>query len=124
MIAVAVMVALVLLGGLAVLQVLVAAGLPYGRLVWGGAHRILPRRLRIASAASVGLYVGFAALLLARAGAWGAPGALIVALTWVLFGYFAVGVVLNALSRSRVERRVMTPTCLTLAAVTLVVALG
>lgn len=39
-------------------------------------------------------------------------------------GYFVVGTVMNALSRSRPERTVMTPTAATLAALALVVALG
>ena len=61
-------VALALLAALAVLQLLVASGLPYGRFVWGGTHRVLPHGLRVASAASVLVYAGLAALLLSRAG--------------------------------------------------------
>ena len=122
---VAAVVACLALGGLAVLQICVAAGAPWGRLVWGGAHRVLPRGLRIASAASVLLYAGFAAVLLSRAGI--VPGDDSIAiriLTWVLFAYFAVGVVMNAVSRSRAERLTMTPVCVILAASTLVIALS
>ena len=43
---------------------------------------------------------------------------------WVLTGYFALGIVLNAISRSRPERLVMTPVVLLLAACCLVLALG
>jgi hypothetical protein len=68
-----------------VLQLCVAAGAPWGRLVWGGGHRVL---------------------------------------AWVLFAYFAVGVGMNVISRSRAERLTMTPVCAVLAAATLVVALS
>ncbi|MFF2485307.1 hypothetical protein ACFVSU_02840 [Microbacterium sp. NPDC058062] len=122
---VAAVIACLVLGGLAVLQICVAAGAPWGRLVWGGAHRVLPRGLRIASAASVLLYAGFAAVLLSRAGILpGGDSVAVRILTWVLFAYFAVGVVMNAVSRSRAERLTMTPVCLMLAASTLVIALS
>ncbi|MDR7190000.1 hypothetical protein J2Y46_002842 [Microbacterium sp. BE35] len=122
---VAVAVACLLLSSLAALQICVAAGAPWGRFVWGGAHRVLPRRLRIASAASVLLYGGIAAVLLSRAGILpGGDSIAVRTLTWVLFAYFAVGIVMNARSRSRAERLTMTPVCAVLAASTLVVALS
>ena len=111
------------LAALAVLQVLVAAGRPYGRLVWGGQHRILPRRLRIGSVMSVVLYAAFAAILLWRAGVIGEPGIVARVATWVLFAYFAAGILLNGISRSRPERLVMTPVTAVLAACAFVVAL-
>ena len=43
---------------------------------------------------------------------------------WVLTGYFALGVVLNAISRSRPERLVMTPVAVVLTVVCLRLALG
>jgi hypothetical protein len=118
-------VAVALLAALAALQLCVAAGMPWGRLVWGGAHRVLPRRLRIGSAVSVLLYAAFAWLLLARAGAL--PGSdlpFVVASTWVLLAYFCLGIVMNLASRSRPERLTMTPACTLLAVATLIVALG
>jgi len=120
---VAATVAIVVLAALAVLQVLVALGRPYGHLVWGGQHRILPRRLRIGSAVSILLYAAFAAILLWRAGVFGDAGAVAQMATWVLFAYFGVGVVLNAISRSRPERIMGTLASAVLAACTLVIAL-
>jgi len=38
--------------------------------------------------------------------------------SWVLTGYFALGIVLNGISRSKPERLVMTPTVLVLTACT------
>ncbi|MFK5635524.1 MULTISPECIES: hypothetical protein [unclassified Ornithinimicrobium] len=117
-------VATVVLGALAALQVLVAAGRPHGRLVWGGQHPVLPGRLRVASLLSVLLYAVFAAVLLARAGiVTGGDDRLVVVATWVLLGYFVLGTGVNAVSRSTLERRTMTPVCAVLALATLVVAL-
>ncbi|MEI3848304.1 MULTISPECIES: hypothetical protein [unclassified Microbacterium] len=122
---VAATVATLILCALAVLQACVAAGAPWGRFVWGGAHRVLPRRLRIGSAVSVVLYAAFAVVLLSRAGALpGGDSPAVAVITWVLFGYFVVGIAMNAVSRSRAERLTMTPACAALAAATLVVALS
>ncbi|ALJ21739.1 hypothetical protein [Microbacterium sp. No. 7] len=124
MIALALTSALVLLAALAALQVLVALGLPLGRFVWGGRHRVLPTGLRIGSAVSVVLYAAMAALLLSRAGVIpGGDSPFVRVATWVLFGYFALGILMNAISRSRPERLTMTPVTIVLAAATLVVAL-
>ena len=122
---IACVVACAVLGALAVLQICVAAGAPWGRVVWGGQHRVLPRRLRVGSAVSVALYAGFAWVLLSRAGVLPGGDSLVVRiLTWVLFAYFVVGIGMNAISRSRVERLTMTPVCVVLAAATLIIALG
>lgn len=125
MTAIALLVVLALLAALAVLQLLVAAGLPLGRFAWGGTHRVLPRGLRVGSALSVLVYAGLAALLLSRAGVLPAgDSAAVIVLTWVAFAFFAASVALNAISRSPAERWTMTPTSLLLAAATLVIALG
>ena len=122
---IALVVALALLAALAVLQLLVASGLPYGRFVWGGTHRVLPHGLRVASAASVLVYAGLAALLLSRAGVLPAgDSTAVIVLTWVVFAFFAASVALNAISRSPAERWTMAPTSLLLAAATLAIALG
>ena len=109
------------LGAISVVQLAAAAGRPWGRFVWGGQHEVLPRRLRIGSAVSVVVYVVMAAALIARA--TGIERALGV-VVWVLFGYFTLGVLVNAVSRSPSERAVMTPACVVLAACSFVVAMG
>ena len=117
----AALLAAAVLVAISVVQIAAAAGRPVGRLVWGGQHEVLPRRLRIGSVVSVVVYAAMAAALLARAN--GREGALVV-VVWVLVGYFALGIAVNAASRSRPERAVMTPACAVLAACSLVVALG
>ena len=114
----------VLLGGLAVLQTALIAGAPLGRFAWGGRHAVLPSGLRIGSAVAIALYVVFAAFMLQGAGALDVlPEGLTGPALWVLTGYFALGVVMNAVSRSRSERSVMTPVSAVLAACCLVLAL-
>jgi hypothetical protein len=114
----------VLLGALAVFQTFLVAGAPLGRFAWGGQHVVLPPRLRVGSGISVLLYAAFAVLILQAAGALAVlPRGLVDVAIWVLTGYFALGIVLNAVSRSRPERLVMTPVVLVLAIVCLVLAL-
>jgi hypothetical protein len=114
-----------LLAGLAVFQGALIAGAPLGKMVWGGQQRILPANLRIGSAVSIGLYAFFAYAALAKAGV--APplmGESFTSVTmWVMTAYFALGVLMNGISRSKPQRLVMTPIAASLAALYLVLAL-
>jgi hypothetical protein len=113
-----------LLGCLAVFQLLLIAGAPLGRFAWGGQHAVLPLGLRIGSAVSIVLYGVIALLMLQTAGAFAVlPRGLVDVAIWALTAYFAVGVAMNAASRSRPERLVMTPLVLVLALVCLTLAL-
>ena len=118
--------ATLVLAGLAVFQLLLASGRPWGRFAWGGQHDVLPTRWRIGSLVSVVLYAVMAALLLDRAGVvdTGLPAGVVTVGTWVVTGYFALGIVANLASRSRAERLVMTPTVAVLFGLALVVALS
>ncbi|MDM8084482.1 hypothetical protein QUV83_06885 [Cellulomonas cellasea] len=118
--------ACVTLGALSVFQLCLALGAPWGRFAWGGQHeRALPTRLRVGSAVSVLVYAVFAVVLLDRAGMVDVlPDGFTRPASWVLTAYFAVGVVMNGISRSRSERAVMTPVVLVLAVCSLIVSLG
>ncbi|WP_242633477.1 hypothetical protein [Arthrobacter sp. S39] len=115
-----------LLAALAVFQAALIAGAPLGRFAWGGQHDVLPAKLRIGSATSIALYVLIAYVALAKAGV--APPLVSEGFTdvacWVLTGYFALGIVLNGISRSKPERLVMTPTVAVLTALYLVLSLN
>lgn len=117
--------ATVILAGLAVFQATLAFGAPIGQFAWGGAHRVLPQRLRVSSGVSIVLYGFFAAIILSRVGLidFGDPG-LIGAATWILCGYFTLGILMNGISRSKPERAVMTPVAAILAILYLGVALN
>jgi hypothetical protein len=115
----------VILGGLALFQAGLAAGRPWGRLAWGGQHVVLPPRLRVGSAVSIGLYALIAAVVLTAAALLElVPRGFAGVAIWVLVGYFSLGVLLNGISRSRPERAVMTPVVLVLTLCCLLVALG
>jgi hypothetical protein len=114
-----------LLAALAVFQGLRVAGAPLGRFAWGGQNDVLPRNLRIGSAVSIALYAGFAVLILQAAGALSVlPDGFVDVAIWVLTGYFLLGIGLNAISRSRPERLLMTPLVAVLAAGCLLIALA
>ena len=114
-----------LLAGLAIFQGALIAGAPLGRMAWGGQHRVLPAKLRIGSALSIALYGIFAYAALAKVSL--VPALVSESFTaitiWVLTAYFVLGVLMNAISRSKPERLIMTPTTLALAALYLVLAL-
>lgn len=115
-----------LLAVLAAFQLALACGAPWGGLSWGGRHPgVLPRRLRIASAASILVYLVFALVALDRAGlASVLPWEAARIAMWVVFGVLALNVLQNLASRSVRERAVMTPAALLLAVLALVLALG
>jgi hypothetical protein len=95
---------------LSVFQALLALGRPLGRFAWGGAHDVLPPRLRVASALSIVLYAAVALVLLDAADVVGVlPGRWSGAAAWGLAAVFLLSVAANAASRSRDERRTGTP---------------
>ncbi|MHA6298472.1 hypothetical protein [Devosia sp. CAU 1758] len=116
----------VLMAGLAIFQLALIRGAPLGHFAWGGQHRVLPRALRLGSAVAILLYALFSIILLMRAGVvapWPEAGFLVPA-AWAVSAYLALGVVMNAISRSLPERLTMTPLVVVLLGLTLVVALG
>lgn len=96
-----------MLGTLVVFQLALAAGAPWGAAAWGGQHQgVLPGRLRVASAVvGVVVYPLVIMVLLAGAGlwelAWPDPGRTTL---WAFSGFFGVGTLMNAVSRSKIER--------------------
>lgn len=117
--------ALIVLGLLAVFQLLLAFGAPLGRFAWGGQHRVLTSRLRAGSVISIALYAVFATVIADRAEMIDVvPDAVSGVGTWVLAAYFVLGVVMNAVSRSVPERATMAPVSAVLAAACVLVALG
>ena len=116
----------VILGALAAFQLALVCGAPLGRFAWGGADRVLPRAKRIGSAVSILIYAAFAWVLLMKAGLVPLVLSEIVVdvATWVIVGYFALGIPMNAISRSKPERYTMTPVLIVLLVLALIVALG
>lgn len=114
-----------LLAALAAFQITLAAGAPLGHFAWGGQHRILPTRQRVGSIAAVAVYAVIAVIALDRTGLIDlVPDPVSFVGMWVVFGFFALSIAGNAMSRSPLERSVMVPTTAVLALLSLVVALS
>jgi len=126
MVTVAAVLACLVLGALAVFQLMLVLGAPLGRFAWGGKHRVLPTPLRAGSVVSIAIYALLVTVLLARAGlaSPGIPDGVVRTATWVVVIYLLLGVGLNLASRSKPERAVMSPVTAVLCALFAVVALS
>ncbi len=102
------MLAALLIGIVVLFQIALLLGAPWGEAAWGGGRKgRLPVRLRIASGVSALLLVALAWVVLAAArliAATPLPASLLGAAIWVVTGYFVLGTVANAISRSPRER--------------------
>lgn len=107
-------------------QLLLAAGLPLGRGAWGGQFTVLPRKLRFSSLAAAGILALAAWIVLTRTGLVlaGDESLVIQVATWVFVGFFLLNTLGNIVSKSPLERKVMTPVTLILATCFAVVALS
>ncbi|OGL22148.1 hypothetical protein A2707_02285 [Candidatus Saccharibacteria bacterium RIFCSPHIGHO2_01_FULL_45_15] len=117
---------LLILLGLAVFQAMLIFGRPLGDYAWGGQDRILPKKLRIASVFSIALYILFATFLANAAGIVNIIGneSILRVGMWVFTSYFMLGILLNAISRSKKERELMTPIASALALIFLITTLA
>src|ERR687891_669646 len=101
-------VAVALIGFVTLFQIGLVLGAPLGRAAWGGQNPgRLPTRLRVASIGAIAILAVLAWLVAARAGIVGAsplPTSWLVPATWVATGYFALGALVNLISRSPIER--------------------
>jgi hypothetical protein len=117
--------AAVLFGTLASFQAALAVGIPWGEAAWGGAHAELSVGMRIGSGVQVVLAIGFALIVLRRAGhrVWSPlPLRWLPVATRILTGYMALGFLMNAASRSSIERAIWTPVGFSLAVLCGIVA--
>lgn len=104
-------IALLTLSGLTLFQIALIFGAPLGRYAWGGGSKVLPMRLRVASVTSIALYTTFAVFIANKAELVDFIGnrqVLDIGM-WVFTVYFFIGIGMNALSRSKPERYLMTP---------------
>jgi hypothetical protein len=111
--------------GLAVFQLLLAAGVPLGEAAWGGStDGQLSTGLRVGSAVSIVVYAVSAGLILRSAG-FGVPWisrAVARIGSWVLVVLLTLGAVANFLSQSPWEQFLLGPITLVLAGLCFVVA--
>lgn len=117
-----------LLVGIACFQAALALGAPWGRASYGGRKPVLPAGLRIASAVAAVVWALVALVVARRAGAsTGAPlpDATLPVAARVAAGPLTLGIVMHAISRSRIERAIRVPvTVVACASVTIVAVRG
>ncbi|RKP53138.1 hypothetical protein D7Z26_15530 [Cohnella endophytica] len=95
----------------AILYILLAMGLPYGDFAMGGKHKVMPKQLRVACAISVLIQL-IAILFILQAGNVISIDALKTIAKGVCYFfavYLIVNTIMNALSKSKKEKLVMTP---------------
>ena len=110
------MAAALLLGGISVFQVALAAGAPWGRVAWSGAHDgTLPPHLRAASAVAAALW-GAATVAVATEAPRSVRGQR--RLLRGVGGVCAVGAALNLASPSPAERALWAPVSAAVAVLT------
>ena len=115
----------VILAALSVFQLALVFGAPLGRFAWGGQHRVLPARLRVGSAVSILIYALIDIIAWDRVGAINVfPAPFSEVAMWVIFAYFVLGTLMNALSRSKPERYTMVPVSAVLAVLSFFIAMG
>ena len=118
----------VLFAVLVAFQVALASGAPWGRAAYGGTNPgVLPPRLRLSSAVAAVVWTGVGLAVARRAGipVWApVPDAWLPVVAWVVVALLVVGTVLNAITRSAVERAIWLPFSLVLLVAALVVALS
>lgn len=111
--------------GVAMFQIALAAGVPWGQAAWGGQHAQLPATLRLASGAVAVFYGAIVPLVvLGRAGYGGRDGASTLFRwgTWFLAALMVLGALLNFASQSRWENYLWGPYTVTLAILCIAVA--
>ena len=117
----------VLLIGLVLFQIALAAGVPWGLAAYGGQSAELSSSLRIASGVAAVVWSAAALIVLRRGGVSGwapLPDAWLGVVIWVLVGLFAVSVIMNAITPSALERAIWLPVTVLLLVGTLIVAIA
>lgn len=119
-------IALVTLGLLAALQIALVAGAPLGNYAWGGQHKVLPAKLRFGSAFSIIIYAILASFILSKSGIWViiTNNTVLIVGLWITTLYLSLGIFLNAISRSKRERNLMTLVSTLLAATFFIIAIA
>ena len=107
-------------------QIALALGAPWGAYAMGGAYPgQFPPAMRVAALIQAGILLGFAGIVLARAGialrAWERVSRWMV---WVVVAFAALSLVLNLITPSAGERMLWAPVALVLLVCSLLVATG
>ena len=107
-------------------QLALACGAPWGELTLGGKYQgQLPRHIRLIPVLSSVLLIGFALIVVARAGlAFANISAASHAWIWVVVGYCVLGAIANTITPSRRERAVWLPVLIVMLVSSTIVGMG
>jgi hypothetical protein len=111
-------IAAAVMAALALFEIGLAAGLPWGSAAWGGGQPVLSPGMRMASAGAAVVWAGGLLIVLRKGGfrVWSPlPDRWAGAAVWIFAGYAAFMVLANAASPSGTERAVMAPASVVLA---------
>jgi hypothetical protein len=110
-------IAVVLFTGMSVFQLLLVIGLPFGRLAYGGKYEKLPSKMKITSLIGIVIFIFASLSVLERAEIiiiFNNP-MFVTVFVWIIAVYLAFNTLMNAISKSKWEKLIMTPISLTLA---------
>lgn len=121
----AIIITLIILG-IACFQILLALGFPLGEAAWGGSHRILPLKLRIASTFSALILLFFGYVFLQHTGVFFSSDSFLPTkiVVWIFTVFIGVNILGNAASKSQKEKMIMTPLTVILFSLSLVIAVA
>lgn len=114
---IAAIIAVVLFTGMSVFQLLLILGLPLGRLAYGGKYEKLPSKMKIISLIGIVIFIFASLSVLERAEIitiFNNP-MFVTVFVWIIAVYLAFITLMNAISKSKWEKLIMTPISLTLA---------
>lgn len=105
------LIAVIDFAGLMCFQLLLVLGLPLGKAAWGGKYARLPAKLRLGSVAAMIILLFAAISILELSGlisVFHNPG-LVRIIVWIFTGFFTLNTLGNFVSKSKWEKRIMTP---------------
>ena len=108
-----------------IIQLLLALGLPLGKLAYGGKYEKLPSKMRVMSLVAIGIFaLGSISVLeqVAIIAIFNNPIFTLV-VVWIIAVYLAFNTLTNAISKSKREKLIMTPLSLISAICCFVVAI-
>ena len=116
-----------LLFGLALFQLALALGAPWGRAAFGGLTERPGTKLRVSAAVATVIWAAAALIVIRRVDliGWGPlPTSWLPVALWVIAGVLALSIVVNALSPSVLEKAIWIPFGAVATALAVIVALG